>query len=55
MTDFLLWYSALPIYAQVLVWAIGILLVLAIVKRLVKLAVFMALLVLIIVAFVWLL
>lgn len=49
MTEILALYHALPLMGQIVVWALAILFVLAIIKRLVKLAVLVAILFLVIV------
>jgi hypothetical protein len=49
MTQLIELYHTLPLVGQIVIWALGILFVLAIIKRLVKLAVLVAILFIVIV------
>jgi len=50
MTVFFDWYTTLPLFGQIALWVLGILLFLALVKRLLKLAIMVTILIILMVA-----
>lgn len=50
MTVFFDWYTTLPLFGQIALWVLGILLFLALVKRLLKLAILVTILIILMVA-----